>query len=156
MSDHHNDNNSGRMLKRGPILLIEDDPEFRNEAQSYLQKQGYEVICQDGAKNAVSYMQKKPWSWSPWLIITDLVMDGMGGYQLIRRIQEIYPDKTIPVIVISQLKNAEDVSEAELAGANAYLGKPVSMDKLLETVKYVTTRITSASGSGRHFKQDLG
>lgn len=121
-------------------MLIDDDPIFRKETRRVLEDEDYQVMTLDSGSHAIRYMQDQAWSWYPWLVITDLVMDGMGGYQLLRRISELYPNKTIPVIVVSRLGSAEDIAEAEIAGAAAYLKKPIQPEKLLATIKKVTTK----------------
>jgi CheY-like chemotaxis protein len=128
------------ILKPGTILLIDDDAAFRREIKEVLEEEGYEVSAHDSANHALRYMQSQTWTWHPWLVITDLVMDGMGGYQLLRRLQEIYPNKNIPMIVVSRLGSTEDVLEAEMAGASGYLTKPVEPQKLLNTIQKVTTK----------------
>ena len=65
---------------------MDDDPIFRNESKTLLEEEGYEVVALDSGTHAIRYMQNQAWSWYPWLVITDLVMDGMGGHQLLRRI----------------------------------------------------------------------
>jgi DNA-binding response OmpR family regulator len=128
------------LLKPGTILVIDDDPAFRNEMRDILEDENYEVQCLESANHALRYIQAQAWSWYPWLIITDLVMDGMGGYQLMRRLNEIYANKNIPIVVVSRLGSAEDKIEAEIAGAAAYLKKPVEPKKLIDTIKKVTTK----------------
>ena len=105
-----------------------------------MQKAGLEVLPYESASHAVRFLQQQPWSWYPAAIITDLVMDGMGGYQLIRRVQDLYPGRNIPIMVISRLRSSLDVSEAEIAGAIAYMLKPVSKEALYETLRTVLNR----------------
>jgi CheY-like chemotaxis protein len=128
------------MLKPGTILLVDDDQPFRTEIKEILQEENYDAVALESANHAIRYVQAQPWTWYPWLVITDLVMDGMGGYQLMRRMHELYPNKDIPMIVVSRLGSAEDVNEAEMAGATAYLRKPISPEKLLDTIKKVTSK----------------
>ena len=125
---------------QGTILLVDDDSTFRNDIRDLLDEEGFDVVGLDSANHALRYIQARPWSWLPWLVITDLVMDGMGGYQLMRRLNELFPNKDIPIIVVSRLGTSEDIIEAEMAGASAYLMKPVEPQKLLATVKRVTSK----------------
>jgi CheY-like chemotaxis protein len=70
----------------------------------------------------------------PKMVITDLVMPGMGGYQLIRRLCEMYPRRNVPVIVVSKLNSPDDIVEAELAGASVYCAKPLPISRVVENI----------------------
>jgi CheY-like chemotaxis protein len=85
-------------------------------------------------------MQNQPWNWYPALVFTDLVMGGLGGYQFIRRLAELYPKREIPVIVTSKLNSGLDVAEAEIAGADAYLIKPINAETVIETIRQVMNK----------------
>lgn len=128
------------ILRPGAILVVDDDPNFRLEIRDLLNDQGFKAICLESANHALRYMQGQPWNWYPWLLITDLVMDGMGGYQLMRRVTELYPNRTIPMIVTSRLGTADDIVEAEQAGASAYIRKPLKTDELLSAINKATTK----------------
>ncbi|MCC6953321.1 MAG: response regulator [Deltaproteobacteria bacterium] len=128
------------ILRPGTIILVDDDANFRNEMREILEEEEFDVVAVESANHALRHLQSRPWNWTPWLVITDLVMDGMGGYHLLRRLNELYPNKNIPMIVVSRLGSSEDVLEAEMAGAAAYLTKPVEPQKLLETLRKVTTQ----------------
>ena len=84
----------------GPVLAIDDDAEYRKELEEILTRHNLPSVFQETANHTLRYLQSQPWNWKPGVIITDIVMDGMGGYQLIRRIQELYPKSTIPIIVV--------------------------------------------------------
>ncbi len=118
-----------------PIILIEDDPLARSEIESILEDEDIHVASFESGNHAIRHMQSRPWSWTPKLIITDLVMDGLGGYQVMRRIAELYPNKNIPIIVVSRLYSADYVYEAEVAGASLFLQKPLVPQKLVQAVK---------------------
>ncbi len=137
---------TARPILSGTILLIDDDPVFRGDMKNYLEQNALEVTAIESGNHAIRYIQNKEWSWHPSLIITDLVMDGMGGYQLIRRIGELYPNRGIPIVVVSKLSSAEDINEAELAGASAYIRKPFKKEILIKTIG----RITEKNKGKRH------
>ena len=124
----------------GPVLIVDDDEQFRDEFKALLQELGAEVFTQESGSHAVRFMTNQPWTWRPGMIFTDLVMDGMGGYQLIRRVQEIYPNRNIPVIVVSKLDAGVDLGEAEIAGAAGYLTKPVAEQELRTMIDRVIKR----------------
>lgn len=131
-------NKKAKLKKTATVVLVEDDNDLRAHLKKVLVDDGYNPACFDGTKSAVNYFQTRPWAWSPWLVITDLVMDG-GGYQLIRRVQELYPDKNVYFLVISQLNTPDDKMEAELAGADLFLKKPFTDEEFLEAIKTATS-----------------
>ncbi|MCB0324300.1 MAG: response regulator [Bdellovibrionales bacterium] len=122
---------------RGPVVVVDDDEEFRMKFTRMLEGMGLSVIQQDSGSHCVRFLQNQPWNWYPSIVFTDIVMDGMGGYQLMRRIQELYPRRSIPIIVVSKLDAGVDVGEAEVAGAAAYITKPVDEQRVYETVDKV-------------------
>ncbi len=119
----------------GPVLVVDDDEHYREQLRSVLENKGIQVSVHESGAHAIRYMQQQPWSWFPSLIYTDLVMDGMGGYQFIRRVQENYPSRSIPIIVVSRLRSSLDVNEAEAAGAAAYLIKPITTEHIYQSLK---------------------
>jgi len=142
-------------------MLVDDDDNYREHMRLLFQALGIDLITQPSATHAVRFIQNQPWSWTPSLIITDIVMDGMGGYQLIRRIQELYPNKHIPVVVISRLDANIDINEAEVAGAAGYLTKPVEKEQIVEMLNRITEggkkgMLTFTSDYGRRKKPRLG
>lgn len=71
----------------------------------------------------------------PQLILTDLKMPGMNGYELLGWLREHPPFALIPVIVLSGSQLDDDVREAYRLGANCYLCKPTSLSELVELLK---------------------
>lgn len=124
----------------GVVLVVDDDDTFRGELVSILENVGLAVISMPSAIHATKFMQNQPWNWYPALVFTDLVMGGLGGYQFIRRLAELYPKREIPVIVTSKLNSGLDVAEAEIAGADAYLIKPIEAETVIETIKIVMNK----------------
>jgi len=124
----------------GPILVIDDDEEYRKNMRELFKSTQNAVILLDSAAHAIRFLQNQPWNWRPALALTDLVMDGMGGYEFIRRVHELYPE--LPVIVVSQLNTSNDMGEAEIAGASAYITKPVEEEPLFDTINNVFQKKT--------------
>ncbi len=124
----------------GTILAVDDDEVYRKQLQGILDRHNIPCIMQESATHALRFLQNQPWNWRPALVITDIVMDGMGGYQLIRRIQELYPTSDIPVLVVSKLSGGIDVGEAEVAGAAAYITKPATEDKIISALEKLTKK----------------
>lgn len=133
MSEEITNSEIGSYVK-GPVLIVDDDEAFRRELEEKLREFGLEAIPLDSGSHCIKYVQNQRWNWSPSLVLTDIVMDGMGGYQLMRLIQQQYPNKDIPIIVISRLTAVLDIAEAETAGAAAYIKKPLKIEALREAL----------------------
>jgi two-component system, OmpR family, response regulator PfeR len=143
---------NGKLENVGTVLVIDDDLSFRSILKDYFDKRDIKVSLSESGNHAIKFIQNQPWNWRPWLVVTDIVMDGMGGYQFIRRFQEIYRG-TVPIVVISRLGAAEDIAEAEIAGASAYLRKPLRKDNLDALIQ----RIFNEPNRSKHvFFHDLG
>ena len=125
---------------RGTLVVIDDDSDFREGLCETLRGHGFTVESFESGLHAFRYMEAKPWSWAPRLVVTDIVMDGMGGYQVMQRIEQLYPRREIPCVVVSRLSTADYKFEAEAAGASAYLAKPVDSSELIETIYSLLTK----------------
>ena len=68
-------------------------------------------------------------------ILLDILMPGMDGFELLRRIREGTPNATTPVIVVSVLSDEKSAERARTLGANAFHVKPIRRDELVSTVK---------------------
>lgn len=113
------------------VIIVDEDQTFREHLVSLLQAKGLEVAAFEIPAAAIRFLQQQPWNWAPKLFITELVLKGMSGYAFMQRIAQLYPTKNLPTLVVTKLGTFNDRNEAELAGARAYLQKPVTDEKLL-------------------------
>jgi DNA-binding response OmpR family regulator len=116
------------------LLLVEDDRFLRKAAEVMLRKHGFEVLtAQDGeAGLAVAREQ------GPTLILLDLIMPRMQGFQVIEHLKADPATAGIPVIVMSNLGQESDVQRAMEAGAAAYVVKSnVALHDLADRVRSV-------------------
>jgi len=112
------------MKKR--ILLIEDHADLRENTAELLILCGYEVEpVSNGADGLAAAMRQ-----APDLIISDLYMPGMDGYELVRLLQATERTCAIPVIMSSANFN-RSTFETDVNGINAYLAKPFDEEKLI-------------------------
>ena len=113
------------------ILLVEDTPEALRTLKDFLQIEGYEVITATNGEEALS----KFYLYTPNLVITDLSMPKMDGFELLRKIKSDEALKSIPVIVFSANATAEYEKRSKALGAAAFLSKPTPVEKLLEHIE---------------------
>ena len=113
------------------ILLVEDDPDIREAIQDVLTEEGYAVAVADTGLQALDRLRSgEP---LPDLILLDLMMPVMDGWQF-RAEQRQHPDwDAIPVIVLSAVGNTHE--KADSIGALGCLRKPLDFDRLLQLVR---------------------
>ena len=112
------------------ILLIDDIQEFRALVKIFLSSR-YEVITARDGLEALSMLEN---GLIPDVIVTDLMMPRLDGYQLISKLKEIEPYKHIPVIVLSNVDKKTDKEELTRKGIYGYLNKPFSPDELRDSL----------------------
>src|SRR5690554_2306400 len=111
------------------LLIVEDDPDLRDALSETLMLEDYEVIAADSAEQALLLLKQGS---EVHLIISDVNMGVMSGYDLLRQVKADYPQ--IPLLLITAYASIEDSVTAIKAGAVDYLVKPFEVDVLCETV----------------------
>lgn len=101
------------------VLIVEDDEFLRSLTAKRLEKEGYQVAVAVDGETAVGTIQAE----KPDLILLDLLLPGLNGFQVLEKIKEIDDLKKIPVVVFSNLGQREDIAKAKSLGANDFLIK---------------------------------
>jgi len=116
-------------LTETTILLIDDDVSLRRVTEFTLQEAGYQVLtAPDGTDGLRQFEEQKP-----ALVITDIQMPGLSGYDVLKRVKELSPETL--VIVITAFGTVEKAVEAMKLGAYDYLTKPFGREELRLTVE---------------------
>lgn len=119
------------------LLLAEDDPRNRDMLVRRLRRRGFEVLeAADGAAAIEGALND-----APALIIMDLAMPGLSGWEAIERIRAA--GAHTPIIVLTAHSLSEERQRALQLGAQAYLTKPIDLDQLLAAI----TRLTDSGGT---------
>jgi two-component system OmpR family response regulator len=130
------------MGKGDRILVVEDDPEYRQIVADVLLDAGYAVAQAADAEEAL-FMAAH---WPPDLLLTDVGLPGITGVELTRRIHSFAPE--ISVVLTTGLAESYDRCTTEPnTGAMACLMKPMSVDELLWTIDSALLERASASAS---------
>ncbi|MCB0320168.1 MAG: response regulator [Bdellovibrionales bacterium] len=124
----------GRNKIRTDVVIVEDKEEDRQVLRTVMESCGYKVVEVRDARKFTQIIGGQKSSWIPELIITDLVLDGSSGYEVLRNVRPRFEEKKVPLIVVSSLSGDEDIFEAQTAGANAFLVKPYSPQDLLDAI----------------------
>jgi len=116
------------MTKR--ILVVDDDEMVLMALDELLKPEGYEVDTVASGKEALQKLEDNDYD----LIMTDVIMPEMDGFELCRRIREKEKYREVPVVFLTAKSREEDRVRGLEAGANLFLSKPISPDKLLGIV----------------------
>lgn len=115
------------------ILVVEDTPSERELMSHYLRESGYTVINAVSAQEALS----KAIEQKPDVIITDVVMPGMSGFELCRSLKKHPATEKVPIIICTSKNQEIDRLWGMKQGADAYLTKPFTREQLVRAVKAI-------------------
>jgi CheY-like chemotaxis protein len=123
------------------IVVIDDDDDAREAITAVLERAGFEVFAEDSGESGLARCREA----DPQVVISDIIMPGTHGVDVIRSVKEEFPD--VGILAISgggnvamagfqpdSIKTAAYIAAAELAGADRCLTKPISRGELLEAV----------------------
>ncbi|MBS0320736.1 MAG: response regulator [Proteobacteria bacterium] len=112
------------------ILIVDDSPTERHVLNDLLTKSGYEVVASDNGEDAIL----KAKLLKPDLILMDVVMPGLNGFQATRAISRDPDTRNIPVILCTSKSQETDKIWGMRQGARDYVVKPVVRDELLTKI----------------------
>jgi DNA-binding response OmpR family regulator len=117
------------------ILVVEDDLVTQKVISVRLEVNGYDVITAEDGEEAL----RKAKTENPDLLILDLMLPKMNGFEVCRMLKFDDKYKNIPIIVLSALERQDEREKAIKGGADAYFIKPFDLDLLLNKVKTLTS-----------------
>jgi excisionase family DNA binding protein len=122
----------GGGVQRGPlVLLVDDDERVREYVRVNLEMEGYGVREAGNAEEGLAVLEEV----SPDLILLDVMMPEVDGWEMLRRVQERHGVGAIPVVMFSGKVDEENAAEATARGAQGFLGKPFDPQQLIEHAK---------------------
>jgi excisionase family DNA binding protein len=122
----------GGAAQQGPLVLIVDDDErVREYVRVNLEMEGYAVREAGSAEEGLGVLEEV----SPDLILLDVMMPEVDGWEMLRRVQERHGVGAIPVVMFSGKVDDAAAEEATARGAQAFLGKPFDPQQLIERAK---------------------
>jgi PAS domain S-box-containing protein len=138
----------------GKILIVEDSSLQAKRLKRLLEEHGYETIVARNGQEGLAVAREK----NPLLIVSDIVMPVMDGYEMCRVLKNDAQLKTIPVVLLTSLSDPRDVFFGLESGADSYVSKPYDADGLLERIETVlqNAKISEAVGFGEHLEIFLG
>ena len=121
-------------MEKKRILCIEDEPEMIDLIRLILAQHGFDVQGADGGREGLAMVRENP----PDLILLDLMMPDVDGWEVYQQIKADETLQNIPVIVVTaKAQNIDKVLGLHIAKVDDYISKPFSPQALLESVKKV-------------------
>lgn len=115
------------------IMVVEDSLTQALQLQTLLEENGYNVTTANDGKEALAFLEKG----LPDLVISDIMMPEMDGYDLCRIIKEKEEWQYLPVILLTQLTEAEDIVRGLDSGADNFVTKPYEPKLLISQIEYI-------------------
>ncbi|MCU0526388.1 MAG: response regulator transcription factor [Elainella sp. Prado103] len=134
-------------MATGQLLLVDDEPGLRQAVQAYLEDEGFKVHVASNAREGWDLLQHI----SPDLIISDIMMPQVDGYQFLQQLREDLRFQAVPVVFLTARGMTADRIQGYNAGCDAYLSKPFDPDELVAIVSNLLDRrsaIVPTSGEG--------
>lgn len=129
------------MSKPINIMVVDDDPDIIFILKTLLKREGYKIVEASGGADCIKKLKKKI-----DLVLLDLMMPDMDGWETCRRIKENPDTKSIPVSILSVKGDDADLKKSrEYAHADGHLVKPINYRELLKTIGALTARNSAAS-----------
>jgi len=116
------------------ILIVDDDPVNLNVLETILSLEPYEIMTVTSAREALTILDTMEWD----LVISDVMMPQMSGYELTRSIRERFTLTELPVLLLTARSHPKDIENGFLSGANDYVTKPVEAMEIRSRVRALT------------------
>ena len=124
------------MGKKKTIMVVDDERSIRVSIKAALEGEGYAFTEAGSGKDALAKISKS----KPDLIILDVMMPGMDGFQVLETLKSGSSTKNIPVIMLTAKSDISSVEEGHKLGATYYLTKPFVISNLINKVNFVVRK----------------
>jgi hypothetical protein len=119
------------LRKKKRILVVEDEEEQRQLIKKMIEGEGYTVLEAKDGEEALRIAQRM----HPDLLVLDIMLPGMDGYAVIKRMKQHKKTSSVPIIVLTAMNMEQEKVKALSVGASRYIRKPFSKDVLIEGIK---------------------
>jgi DNA-binding response OmpR family regulator len=118
--------------RRKKVLIVDDESSMVSVLQRHVSNAGYEFSSATNGQEALDRIETD----DPDLVLLDLMMPGMNGFETCRRIRENEKTKKLPVLIITALRSEADSASATACGANEFIVKPIDGPLLAKRLRY--------------------
>lgn len=125
----------------GQLLLVDDEPGLREAVKAYLEDEGFTVHVASNAHEGWDLLQRT----APELVISDIMMPQVDGYQFLKQLREDPRYEALPVVFLTARGMTSDRIQGYTAGVDAYISKPFDPDELVAIVTNILARRAAAN-----------
>ncbi|MBD2102251.1 response regulator transcription factor [Leptolyngbya sp. FACHB-261] len=118
------------------ILVVDDEPGIRLSISDYLELCGYSTLTATNGEEGLAMAEKA----SPNLIVTDIVMPRLDGYEFVRRVRRLPAFRLIPVVFLTAKTQTHERIKGYQLGCDAYLPKPFELEEVAAVVRNLLDR----------------
>jgi CheY-like chemotaxis protein len=118
--------------RRKRVLIVDDEASMVSVLQRYVSNAGYLSDTASSGLEALEKIEKE----QPDLVLLDLMMPGINGFETCRRIRENKKTKKLPVLIITALRSESDSDSAAASGANEFIVKPIDGPHLTQRLRH--------------------
>lgn len=119
------------MASKKKLLLVDDEPDILQFLKKRLEKNNFEIVTVEDAQKCVDTAEKM----LPDLILLDIVMPFIDGYELIKKLRDNPSTRDIPIVMHSVKKETESIFKCMELGSVDFVTKPVSLETLLKVIR---------------------
>jgi len=118
--------------RRKKVMIVDDETSMVSVLQRHVSNAGYVYDAASNGQDALDKIQKE----MPDLVLLDLMMPGLNGFETCRRIRADEKTKKLPVIIITALRSDTDSADAAACGANEFIVKPINAEHLAKRLRW--------------------
>lgn len=123
-------------MEKNRILVVEDEESLLKLESILLSSKGYSVTGVMDGKSALEEVNAN----KPDLVILDIMLPEMDGFEVCQKIKENPETRHIPVVMLTAKKNSQDFARGRQVGSDAYITKPFKSSKVLDTIQELLGR----------------
>ncbi len=123
----------GDTRARNRVLLVDDDKQILNSLRVYLELENYEVYTASNGQEALIKVSEH----KPEILVLDIMMPEMDGFEVLEKIKEDSELSLIPVIMLTAKGQPVDVLKGYKMGASSYMTKPFNLNELVENIELI-------------------
>lgn len=123
---------NARISEKYKIMIIDDEPVNIKVLSAQLSRAGYDIISFHDGREALNYLKNQQ---IPDLILLDIMMPNMNGFEVCTAIRQEFSQTELPVILLTAKSHTSDILQGFKHGANDYIAKPIAKDELLVRIK---------------------
>jgi len=126
------------------VLVVDDSEDTADMLHRLLDSYGAQVATAHSASDALALAAERSWD----VVLSDISMPGMDGFEFLRRLRALPGRESVPVLALTGYGQAEDVRRAEAAGFYTHMTKPVDLELLMRSLRGLRSRGGSVVSAG--------